>query len=66
MLVGETSIKRVLCIDWLRVLNAEIELMEFKPSIIAAAVAISVTQDTQIVELTHKAFCLLIDHVEKL
>ncbi|XP_057533257.1 cyclin-D2-1-like [Amaranthus tricolor] len=43
----------------------EIELMEFKPSIIAAAVAISVTQDTQIVELTHKAFCLLIDHVEK-
>ena len=65
MLVGETSIKRVLCIDWLRVLNAEIELMEFKPSIIAAAVAISVTQDTQIVELTHKAFCLLIDHVEK-
>lgn len=46
-------------------MNAGIELMEFKPSVIAAAVAISVTQDTQIVELTHKAFSLLIDHVEK-
>nr|CAA71244.1 cyclin-D like protein [Oxybasis rubra] len=42
-----------------------IDLMEFRPSEIAAAVAISVTQQTQIVEFTDKAFSFLTDHVEK-
>lgn len=42
-----------------------IDLMEFRPSEIAAAVAIFVTQETQIVELTDKAFSFLSDHVEK-
>lgn len=56
---------------WLRELNAVIELMEFRPSEIAAAVAISVTQhqqqqqESQIVELTDKAFSFLTDLVEK-
>lgn len=49
----------------MRELNAGIDLMEFRPSEIAAAVAIFVTQETQIVELTDKAFSFLSDHVEK-
>ncbi|XP_021743642.1 cyclin-D4-1-like isoform X2 [Chenopodium quinoa] len=42
-----------------------IDLMEFRPSEIAAAVAISVTQQNQIVECTDKAFSFLTDHLEK-
>lgn len=43
-----------------------IELLEFKPSEIAAAVAISVTEETQIVEHpVIKALSFLSDHVEK-
>uniref|UniRef100_A0A803MEG2 B-like cyclin n=1 Tax=Chenopodium quinoa TaxID=63459 RepID=A0A803MEG2_CHEQI len=38
-----------------------IDLMEFRPSEIAAAVAISVTQQNQIVECTDKAFSFLTD-----
>ncbi|KAL2892892.1 Cyclin-D2-1 [Bienertia sinuspersici] len=44
-----------------------IDLMEFRPSEIAAAAAISVLQETQIVveQLTDKALSFLIDHEEK-
>lgn len=42
-----------------------IDLMEFRPSEVAAAVAVFVTQQTQIVELTDKAFSFLTDFVEK-
>ncbi|CAO2826244.1 unnamed protein product [Amaranthus hypochondriacus] len=42
-----------------------IDLMEFRPSVIASAVAICVTQETQTGELTDKAFSFLTHQVQK-
>ena len=49
----------------MRVLNAGIDLMEFRPSVIASAVAICVTQETQTGEFTDKAFAFLTHQVDK-
>lgn len=46
-------------------LNAGIDFLEFKPSEIAAAVAISVTGETKTVVDTEKAISLLTQHVKK-
>lgn len=43
-------------IDWLSELNAAIDLLEFKPSEISAAVAISVTEETQTVKHSDSPF----------
>lgn len=46
-------------------MNAGIDFLEFKPSEIAGAVAISVTGETKTVVDTEKAISLLTQHVKK-
>lgn len=46
-------------------MNAGIDFLEFKPSEIAAAVAISVARETETVVDTEKAISLLTQHVKK-
>ena len=46
-------------------MNAGIDFLEFKPSEIAAAVAISVTGEAKTVVDTEKAISVLSQHVEK-
>jgi len=48
-----------------RELNAGIDFLEFRPSEIAAAVAVSLTEETQVAENSVQAFPFLSLHVQQ-
>lgn len=51
-------------VSWLGELNAGIDFLEFRPSEIAAAVAISIAGETQTVDI-EKAISVVIEPIEK-